>query len=1015
MGLKPVENKAAKTSLLKALTSTVTVVVHMIITIYNRASHASAGDIVPQLVYSECMIRLSKLFTAINLADGIIDDKCLSELVLAKHIMARREISLSKGHVHPSKRDIAAILAAALPNPHEDNGLSPSDSILILAGIASVYHSLNMQRKKSFIVRELLSTLIPGLTQAQIIGAAEAGIHPSSGLTAIAQANGNSSIGDEQGLEGFLNLLCHTYGIPESKWTRSIANSLVHENGANGTHRTANSLLPKELLGSFLLRSFGDIQIKIDILRLCIELCEALADYQGVLHYSTTLLRTAGPGVAPSAATTDVLVNLSSDDQVQIATKINRTVNEAKLAGLVGIEAEYWDEFLVRGLYILDSSGPFLLKPHRKADLKTTKVVVKDPFIHNPFLDVSRTQKWPNLLATGDEREFVVSLQNPFDFAVEIEYLRLTAGNVDLGITKQNFTLKPYRTQSFSISGNLSSTGLVEVTGCIVKVQGCNERLFPIFNEAWTPPADVKIKDLGLLQTNGPNSRVSKTSSMSLEEYCNGFPKSSHISLTAIPEQPTLVISRSSVAEDAVMLVEGEQAKLSLTVTNTSTTVADFIHISVYDSISLDLQKALSQKGILPADLYEMEYQLVKIPAIEVDEYQPQVIQPSCSETFHFTVRAKPGLTTAVFQFDYACLQVPHVADEDTFFTRQVTYNLALTVNASIQVHRLEIVPLSFDGHIGPSQVADDTAIDPSVHTEEEQCLVLVDLRNAWPSPLTASLQLTSPLESSADHSLSNSVVIKPGQIVRQILAVPKIYISNPHQRIMPISASRNRQFVVSTDRISPELERSIREVFWFREALLKCISGSWKFSDDETDRGRGMIDLRNIRFHPRMIEALRLPDLDVQFSLESTSATRLGKSKFQVQVNEFCKLKITLRNRSPKTISPMLRLQPLLADQSREANLDISKRLAWSGSLQRPITRIQPQGEASIEIPICALCEGEFEISASVEEIQPALDERQKDGRKNELLDDLVMDEGRRTWIGGRICRLVAVEDETT
>jgi trafficking protein particle complex subunit 9 len=990
----------------------------MIMTIYTRTTTAVSADVVPQIVFSECSIRFAKLLSAINLSGGLLNDSCLSHLVLSVPLSASK-LSLTRVKSPPTRKEISTLLAGAFPGRAEETNLSPIDSALILAGISSVFSSLGMQRKKAVAMKELLSALIPGLTQAKIIGAAEAGIHPSSGIAAIAQANEVSNSEAEKGLEDVLNVLCQIYGIPEAQWTRSVGSDLLQERNGDDSKPVSNGNLPKELLGSFILRSFGSIQIKIEILRACIQLCEALPDYHGILHYSTTLLRAAGPGTAPSAETTDVLVNIPREEQIQLAAKITRTVEEARTAGFTNVEAEYWDEFLVRGLYLMDSTGPLTLQPHRRVDLKVSKVETqtRDPFIHNPFLEATKTQKWPNLLAAGDDREFVVSLQNPFDFAVEIEYLKLASAEDDLGILKNAFTLKPYRTQSFSITGNLCKSGSITISGCIVKIQGCKERLFPIFSEAWAPRDDVKVKEIGLLKMHNSKSRTSDISISGINEIVDRFPQTAHIPLTVIPEQPLLVITKSSIPEHAIMLLEGEETTVLLTLTNTSSTAtADFIHMSYFDSVSTELQRTLSQKGIPPQDMYEMEYQLMRLPSITSERDQPLAIAPLASETFKFKIRAKPGLTSATFQFDYASLRDPHLENEETLFTRKAVYSLSITVNASIQVQRLEIIPLGPNlstrgkkSMNGASQVKEpvDSHYSSAVDADDEHCLLLVDLRNAWPSPLKSSFHTRNDsIIGLFNKDTASSMTIKPGQVVRQVLTVPKIYIANPYKRIMSLSPSRNRQFVVSTDNISPDTERSIRELFWFREAFLTTLEGSWT---TESGLTTGIIDLRSIRMNLRMVEALRLPDVSLSFHVDEKILEQDTKIDFAVQVDEFVTLNTKVRNRSPRSICALLRLQPSLAHQMREVGLDIGKRFAWSGVLQHALPKMMPDQEYTVELPICALCSGEFVINASLEEIQAFtdVDERKNNGA-DEDLDDLA-GPGRRPWIVGQSCRIVA------
>ena len=1035
------------------LSSLMPVLTNMILSIYARAATHS-GEPIPQLAFSECTIRFCKLLAAINVAGGALTDDVLSHLIRGTPWKVSANLSLPRIRVLPTRKEIAGMLSRGFPGPLDQSGLSSVDNIMILAGIASVFSALGMQRKKAIVIKDFLAALIPSILQAKMVGAAEAGVHPSAGITALARTRDLMSGDNERGLEDFLNLLCQVYGIPESNLSQSIGSDAAHDDEApngNTTSKVATHL-PKQLIGNFVLRFFGSVNIKSDVLRACIHLCEVMPDYHGVLHYTSALLRTAGPGIAPSAETSDVLVTLSREEQIQLANSITKTVADAKAAGFDNIEAEYWDEFLVRGCILIEPSTSLMLRPHRRSDLGKVKALLtekRDPFIHNPFLDKSSTKTLFDLLVAGEEREFVVALQNPYDFEVDIESLGLFVEGNDVVISKHDLVLKPYRTQSFSISGVIIGRGPIFINGCTIKIKGCKERLFPIFSEPWSPAGDFKIKNIGLLKPTPPDSRHASDRSASpsgQEEWERLFPIPAAIPLFVIPQQPVLIVSKTSLPQNALMLLEGERKIISVTLHNTSDSVsADFLHISLHDSLSSVMQEALSQKGVAPADMYEIEYQLANHPPIRQHIKQPTSIAPRSSEVFQFEVLGKPGLSSAVIQIDYANLSIPHTENEDSCYTRQVTVPLSITVNSSIQVLYLDVKPLSGDFDWlkeKPNGAMHDSTRPTDEHTSrlhsvfsslsadtsyEELCLVLLDLRNSWPSPLRCGFQV-QPVPShltqdstsrSSDKPISNPSplfvsddLIQPGHVSRQVLLVPKIYLSHPHQRIKPISPAHERQFVVSTERISHEAERASRESFWFREALLSLISGTW-VQDDDGFQGNGMIDLRGCRLSSRMVNALRLDELAISFNVTGPNTKQVGNTSFQVAVDDFVTVRTSLRNRSPNTIFPLLRLRPSLVDQPREIALDLGKRFAWGGVLQRVLPALGPGEETTVDLVVCALCSGEFEVGASVEEIKASEEpskEAENGGDKVQVLDELVTGLGRRVWTAKEGCKIIAI-----
>jgi hypothetical protein len=1017
------------------LTTVLPDLANMILSIYVKAANV-AGEHIPQLAFSESIIRCSKILACINLAGGTLNDAAF-EGILRGFYPTPRFVG-TRLTIHPTRTAITNILLRAMPGPLEQSGLSPTDQMLILGGIAAVLSSLGLQRKKAIILKEYLDALIQNLAHAKKTGAAEAGLHPSTSLLHNGGMSTASAADAPEGLEDFLNLLCQIYGIAESRWSKSIgfdALELEAANETNGNQKAAKrrSQLPTQLVGNFVLRFFGSVNVKSDVLRTCIKLCEALSDLHGVLHYTSALLRTAGPGIAPSSDTSDVLVTLSREEQILLANNVTKTVADAASLGLKDVEAEYWDEFLVRGVYIISPSESLLLHRHKRSDVgpvdKMRKIEKQSPFIHNPFLEKVDSKAAINLLVAGDEREFVILLQNPYDFQVNIESVRLQSEGIEVAKAR-NLILRPYRTQSFSATGIVKHPGHVQLESCIIKIQGCRERSFPIFSEPWAPEQDIKIKTIGLLRPQSQEStRLASdaSTSSSRQSSAKPFPIPSSVSLTVIPEQPTLVVSAISLPQSALMLLEGESATFSVTVQNTSKTItADFIHLSFRDSTTTAIQEALTNKRLSPAELFELEYQLSHYPAIRTREEVPNTLPPGCSETFWVEIMGKPGLTSAAIQIDYASLKAPESENDDFLFTRNIIVPISVTVNASVQLHRMEIIPISTNLSRDPTVADSDatgivglTGIRKTAH--DECCLLLLDFRNAWPTPIEIEIQVgNTKLVDKRDSgvgALTSREVVQPGHVARMILLLPKLYVRLPHARIR---SANERQFVVSTNSISPESERVTRETFWYREEFLKIISGSWK--QEGGDRF-GTIDLRSVvRFNPRMVDVLKLDDLAIEMTVHGESGgngagsvNQTGRTSFIINVDDNVTVRTILRNRSDTTIYPILRLRPSLSHQPYEIALDLVKRLAWSGLLQQVLPPLRPGATVQTELGICALSSGEYEIGAHVEEIRPCekAAEHDEEGQDVAYIPDPIAGSlGRRTWTASDACRIIAIEE---
>jgi hypothetical protein len=263
--------------------------------------------------------------------------------------------------------------------------------------------------------------------------------------------------------------------------------------------------------------------------------------------------------------------------------------------------------------------------------------------------------------------------------------------------------------------------------------------------------------------------------------------------------------------------------------------------------------------------------------------------------------------------------------------------------------------------------------------------------------------------------------VIQPGHVSRIAMILPKVYLQAPHAAVPSLNPANQRQFVVSTSKISPDTERASREAFWYREELLKIVRGTW--AEDGNGR-RGELELRSIRLSPRMVEAIKLEDLAINTTIVSDypaaeggdTVRQIGRAKFEVPIDDFLTMKTSVRNRSPRPISPILRLQPHLTGLPHNIALDLDKRFSWTGVLQRKLPIIQPGETVETELGIVALCSGAYEIGATVDEAEfiktTGADEDQKPNVDTQTLlqgGNVLGEPKLRTWYMREPCTIVA------
>ena len=981
-----------------------------ILSLYYRAA-SNTGEAIPQLPFSETVIRFSKLLSAVHLAGGKLGDDTLNHLVLGGHLKQRPNLTTPRLSIQPMRTEIIKTLFRAFPSSLSAEQLTVADRTIVLSGIASVLGSLGYNRKKAMVIRELVAVLIPGLVQARIVGAAEIGVHPAAGLAALGAMNGNTNgvaaldLGEgdiENGVDTFLGLLNETYGVVTF---RSIAAQAqpIDDSDEGAIAR---------IIENATVRSFGGQNLKMDVLRSCINLSEALPDFHGVLRFTADLLRTAGSGVAPGPSSEDASPSMTREEQVRLATNISRTMSAARNLGVKDLCAEYWDEFLVRGVDLEPLSPSRTPIPHKKSELPGAATVATsreiNPFIYNPFLRTPDATAVDHLLIAGEAAAFKVTLQNPFEFDVEIESIKLESDVTQFESAVQKTVIGPYRTQILTVSGTPKAPGQLKITGCIIRVRGCRERRFPIFAEPWSPRREPKIKAIGLSTILKNKARpVSVGSGLNSSSLNMIPPKVTSLGFNVIDRQPVVVIKSSSLLQSALMVLEGERQQFSVTLQNLSkTTPVDLVLFSFKDSTQGPLQTALSNRDASPAELYEYELIFARKQALRwiPKEGEKPYIEPNGSATFTMEILGKPGLTSAVVQVDYANLGVPQAEVHGQFYSRQVSLPLTVTVNASIELARMDILPLT--GSIPTSLWAQTGASDHEI-SPEDYCLLLLDLRNAWPSQLYVNLHITS------GGSIDEEIL--PGNTSRIMFPIRRIFLSDPAAAIPALDPSRQRQFVVSTGRVSADSERATREAFWYREEILKVLHATWTTKLEPMRRGE--IELRGIRLSQRIIEAIKIDDIGINVSVNGHKASE--DARYDILTDNFSEVSIKIENRRAEAITPLLRLQPSIRNQHHNASLDLSKRFVWNGTLQQTLPQL-PAGESvEVSLGMTCLCRGEFEISASVEEAQllGLPDEKEEKGslrpraNTSSMMAALLGTKERRIWHSREPC-LVIVKD---
>ncbi|KAF4554013.1 Transport protein Trs120 or TRAPPC9, TRAPP II complex subunit-like protein [Elsinoe fawcettii] len=941
-------------------------VVNTLLHYYDRAG-TFTGEALPQVSFSEMILRLMKLQAFVGTKAPLVNEhifECGSLDALRRPIGAKEASDLTR-------LGISETVFRAYPGPFAD--ISFPSRTGVLAGIASVLATLKMDRKRAMVLRDLITLIVPSLQQARTLGAAELGIHPSNSLS---YTNGSSSTSmqdmDGTSVRQLLQQLLGIYAVGSTQKDK-IPTSLSEQipDYESLVHSVAHAAAQAASLDEP-----GSINLKIDILRSSIEFCESLPDPAGVAHNAAILLRTAGPQASIDPTSSSQHVWLANEEQVRLVNHIMTAVSSAREAGIQIEEPRYWDDFLLRSVQLVEDETNSRLVEHSKADISTAK---KGPFLHEAWGKQAAKQE-ENLAIAGEPVALGVVLQNPYDFEIEIDEISICAEGGDIEIEQPNAILGPGRLEEIVCYAKVAEPGQIRILGCTIKVAGCREQFFPIYNDEWKAQEQMKLKEASR------ELSLREVSITDTVEDGKQNPTTSLMALTVIPRQPLLVLEDYSLTDQSLMLLEGETQLFTLTLRNISAIDVDFLRPSFDDALTTTLRSAVTSKDLSRADLFEVEASLTSeafFHARRLDSPESRAIASGDAATFEISITGRTGTKDARVLFDFARLETEETEKSGRFFTRQLAIPVNVTVNAALQVQHFEITNLPLDAVFTNSGAVTN---DIDGHREESKdsrhlCLLVMDVRNAWSNPAEVEFELggtAQPVGRGQNARVHRSVVL-PGQSHRFAIPMQKLFVQKADAQIPWLSAQSRRQFVVSGNGDTPDHERSVRELFWYREELLKNLQARWR---EEATGRHGVINLRSVQIGHRNVQALRVEDVDIELEVvqdqntaERGSTGQTGRSSFDVQTGDFLTLRARLRNLSDKTIHGILRTQPALSSQVQEIHLEsVARKFIWSGILQRPLPVLRPGATQTCDLGFSIVADGIYEIGAVFEEIRPSI-----------------------------------------
>lgn len=845
--------------------------------------------------------------------------------------------------------------------------LHPRERLSILEAMASMYACLGYKRKEAYILREVLGCIM----DLMVCGREEDGINKVTSQTAgLGIQNGagtptnlpaspnQGSVGirmneSSSGNESVLKLLkhvCRVLGIDLD--AVKLADESSRDSGSNEKGETADIYDDGLELDQYEAHGWPELQV--GVIREAVAVAEALPDFLAVAQFSLSSLK-------------NLQLVLSSGDQHHLYATSIRALMTARRRGGQRL-VEYWSGRPVVSISLapiplirLPVEKPISVLSKQASGVPAILQGITDPFLYNPRRATSKKDR--EIVAQNEILEFVVMLQNPFVFDLELQSLSLSTSGVKFESQPTRVILPASSFHQMILSGKAVETGILTIRGCFVQAPGglSQEFILPLrTNEEEERLSRKKsaiecesgrFKYSGLESFPWKNSRkLIKYQSSQLNPRTNFR----FLECKIVPEQPLLRIRRTSVNHGALMLYEGERSTLRITLENISPLPIDFVHLAFEDSTIEPAQHALAEGELSVFDTYETENSLINEPVFSWNKDEAEAIEPGQTLALNVFCLGKAGCTSGTVHVSYS---YAHRTDlegpSDYFYTRQISYPIRVTVYPMLQCHNMDLIPFpSYHDHL-QAREGNTQSRHLDIDDGTSWCLFSVDVRNTYGSPF----EVTFEREQAGVSQANTTTTIPPGSTSRVILPLWRIKLTET-EISQPIPTLSDRQFVVAKDKLSKAELQLQKELFWYREALFKSVRGHWKEAGGTRTGG---ISLRQQRMTLPMLEALRSDIARVDLSLVSTGNVgekeKLEDQNHILWPNEFLELKAKVTNLSPLSLPLCLTL-----------DLEPSDCLIYEGTnADIPVGRLAEGASREIVVPICFLTDGQFEIMAQV------------------------------------------------
>ncbi|KAI9478517.1 MAG: TRAPP II complex [Benjaminiella poitrasii] len=802
---------------------------------------------VPDLVYAEACLKIARLLTTVYLNQGWNQP---SLILLVQHKLTKETHLNGLSFIDSTKNSrtcrIPRYQIAEFVNKVWNvriNELPIFDQIHIITSMSSIFSIVGYHRKAGYAIHESIKRILPLLIQ-----------HRRS----------SKQHNDDHGVLELLLKQCDVYGLGHLEQRHM---------------------------------SVGWPDIQMTILQQCIAVSEACSDHNARLYYTTLLLKQLYRYI-PRAE--QIRLATSIQGMLTAAAKDTSTQNEMRV--------NYWGVNLVSRIEALTPISRKAVYEHKVVMTdETAKRDSNDPFIYNPFTAKKSDANNKILLVKDEVSEFKVTLSNPFAFDLELQQITLSTLGIKFNAVPNMVTIPANATIPIILVGTPLETGILRICGCFIQIIGFAEQEFLV--EKGNVNAKKKSEEILSIYTVHINSgleaiKPNRTADVIVDEQqekANNF-----YELTVIEEQPLLKIKSTSLLHDAVMLYEGEMTHITIELENIGRIPVDSISLSFTDST---MTSTHYPTNLFPEDQYELELYTTGTRVFSWDHQQQEfLLFPGEKKSIEINVYGKQECRGGTMQIGYSYMdrQQQTVKMASVYYTRQLYLNIMITVYQNLEPLHWDIVYLRHS--LPKSSKILTTAEQPQTRvedllllacntTENEYCLVALDVSNRWTVPFDVQFTIDNR-KNETEEKFVYTITIQPGSTSRVILPLRRLFLSSEiwHQEIP--SFDPHKQFVVTQQDMLLNEERL--KMFWYREEVLKRIKASWH---QPTTLRTGELNLRpSLRLTETQLGILKKEDveflIDINSQQQDNVVTKISHRRFRCLCNEPIIMTVSIRNR---------------------------------------------------------------------------------------------------------------------